>query len=452
MSMAPGSARSPNASRGSSADRNRDRGPSPRRRVARPLPPARPLRHQRRRCHPRQDQRAWLPKPDRGTNFQHLIEQSRRELSRRIDPRPPETRHALATDRAPPPPCKARRKALQRLRVLAWIGGLLVAIGGNSCPVRLGVEMARNRFAGKSITSPNVPKPKSSASRARGSRLPRPDPRVAPPLFCRAPHGRKTAPSLTERTRIRRLQDSIDLTPLRTEADAIEVKVASGAISGPFTWIHHKPVARPGRIRSHHLPRPRSVTPPSPRLPRVLWRDDRCPGPEPHFFAVLFNCWEGLTTYPARPCSTCGPRSGSSGNSALVCHEDTRILVDAGLSARQLCERLNALGVEPDSLSAIVLTHEQRRPHPRARGLLPEAPDPHLRHPPHRPNRPGRPRALLWPGGNFEAGNSFRVGGVEIHSFPVPTRCRGSRRVPLRMRTHRPRDPQRRRPRHPAHP
>lgn len=50
--------------------------------------------------------------------------------------------------------------------------------------------------------------------------------------------------------------------------------------------------------------------------------------------------------------------SGSSGNSALVCLGETRLLVDAGLSAKQLCVRLEALGVDPDSLSGIILTHE----------------------------------------------------------------------------------------------
>ena len=42
-----------------------------------------------------------------------------------------------------------------------------------------------------------------------------------------------------ENVGIRRLQDSLELTPLRTEADAVEVKVASGAISGAVYWIHH---------------------------------------------------------------------------------------------------------------------------------------------------------------------------------------------------------------------
>ena len=50
--------------------------------------------------------------------------------------------------------------------------------------------------------------------------------------------------------------------------------------------------------------------------------------------------------------------SGSAGNSALITTENCRILVDIGFSARQICQRLGALGVAPDSLDAILLTHE----------------------------------------------------------------------------------------------
>jgi phosphoribosyl 1,2-cyclic phosphodiesterase len=50
--------------------------------------------------------------------------------------------------------------------------------------------------------------------------------------------------------------------------------------------------------------------------------------------------------------------SGSTGNSALVETAGTRLLLDAGLSARQLKKRLAECGVEPDRLDAIVLTHE----------------------------------------------------------------------------------------------
>ncbi len=50
--------------------------------------------------------------------------------------------------------------------------------------------------------------------------------------------------------------------------------------------------------------------------------------------------------------------SGSTGNSTIVECGTTRILIDAGLSARQLCVRLESLDIDPASISAILLTHE----------------------------------------------------------------------------------------------
>lgn len=50
--------------------------------------------------------------------------------------------------------------------------------------------------------------------------------------------------------------------------------------------------------------------------------------------------------------------SGSGGNSALVECGSTRLLIDAGLSAKQILLRLLALGVSPESLTGILLTHE----------------------------------------------------------------------------------------------
>jgi len=58
--------------------------------------------------------------------------------------------------------------------------------------------------------------------------------------------------------------------------------------------------------------------------------------------------------------------SGSSGNATLVTFGARRVLVDAGLSARELTLRLAASGVTPDQLSAILLSHEH---HDHARGL-----------------------------------------------------------------------------------
>ncbi len=50
--------------------------------------------------------------------------------------------------------------------------------------------------------------------------------------------------------------------------------------------------------------------------------------------------------------------SGSRGNATLVSAASTHILVDAGFSGRELARRLGAAGIEPEEISAIVLTHE----------------------------------------------------------------------------------------------
>jgi phosphoribosyl 1,2-cyclic phosphodiesterase len=50
--------------------------------------------------------------------------------------------------------------------------------------------------------------------------------------------------------------------------------------------------------------------------------------------------------------------SGSSGNCALITTTHTRVLVDAGLSSKQIVLRLEAAGVKPDALDGILLTHE----------------------------------------------------------------------------------------------
>ncbi len=50
--------------------------------------------------------------------------------------------------------------------------------------------------------------------------------------------------------------------------------------------------------------------------------------------------------------------SGSGGNATLVCCGDTRILIDCGFGVRETERRLARLGVEPASLSAILVTHE----------------------------------------------------------------------------------------------
>jgi phosphoribosyl 1,2-cyclic phosphodiesterase len=52
--------------------------------------------------------------------------------------------------------------------------------------------------------------------------------------------------------------------------------------------------------------------------------------------------------------------SGSKGNSTVVTGGHTRILVDAGLSCRELFKRMTAADEDPASLDAIIVTHEHQ--------------------------------------------------------------------------------------------
>jgi phosphoribosyl 1,2-cyclic phosphodiesterase len=52
--------------------------------------------------------------------------------------------------------------------------------------------------------------------------------------------------------------------------------------------------------------------------------------------------------------------SGSKGNSTIVCGGRTHILVDAGLSCRELFRRMKLAGEDPATLDAIVITHEHQ--------------------------------------------------------------------------------------------
>ncbi|HLJ77870.1 MAG TPA: MBL fold metallo-hydrolase [Acidobacteriaceae bacterium] len=52
--------------------------------------------------------------------------------------------------------------------------------------------------------------------------------------------------------------------------------------------------------------------------------------------------------------------SGSKGNSTIVSSARTRILVDAGLSCRELIKRMRAAEEDPEALDAILITHEHQ--------------------------------------------------------------------------------------------
>src|ERR1700744_2080235 len=52
--------------------------------------------------------------------------------------------------------------------------------------------------------------------------------------------------------------------------------------------------------------------------------------------------------------------SGSKGNSTVISSSRTRVLVDAGLSCRELLKRMAIAGEDPSALDAILITHEHQ--------------------------------------------------------------------------------------------
>lgn len=109
--------------------------------------------------------------------------------------------------------------------------------------------------------------------------------------------------------------------------------------------------------------------------------------------------------------------SGSSGNGWLVEHGTTRLLVDCGFTLAETRARLARLGLEPDDLTAVLVTHEHGD-HLRGVGALARR---HrlpvwMTHGTHRAGRAGRLDALQL----FDAHRAFTVGDLQVEPFPVP--------------------------------
>jgi phosphoribosyl 1,2-cyclic phosphodiesterase len=111
--------------------------------------------------------------------------------------------------------------------------------------------------------------------------------------------------------------------------------------------------------------------------------------------------------------------SGSGGNCTLVETEKTAFLVDAGLSCRQIAERLVAVGRSLDDVDAVLLTHEHND-HTSALAVLCKR-----RAIPVFANRFTAEGVALDSGVRvawrvFETGRGFDVGDMTVESFSVP--------------------------------
>jgi phosphoribosyl 1,2-cyclic phosphodiesterase len=112
--------------------------------------------------------------------------------------------------------------------------------------------------------------------------------------------------------------------------------------------------------------------------------------------------------------------SGSSGNAALFRVHKTCILIDAGLSARDLIERLDRAGEDIERVDVILVTHEH---HDHAAALPVLARSHRFRGDIYLTE--GTARAISWGDAEprlkvFSSGDCFEVGSVSVQSFAVP--------------------------------
>ena len=117
--------------------------------------------------------------------------------------------------------------------------------------------------------------------------------------------------------------------------------------------------------------------------------------------------------------------SGSTGNAAFLSTSKTRVLIDAGLSVKELTRRLAEIGEKPEDLDAILITHEHcdhisglpRLVRARAKKKKPIAVF---------LSRLTAPM-IEWEGmeeappvEHFQAGSAWTVGDISVQSFGIP--------------------------------
>jgi len=116
----------------------------------------------------------------------------------------------------------------------------------------------------------------------------------------------------------------------------------------------------------------------------------------------------------------CVLASGSSGNVAFVATNRTRILVDAGLSFKELQRRLSIIGESADCFDAILVTHEHCD---HVSGLLRWARKFKLKTPIYVSRLTYS--CIDWEGcqppvERFQAGTDWTIGDIKVESFTIP--------------------------------
>lgn len=110
--------------------------------------------------------------------------------------------------------------------------------------------------------------------------------------------------------------------------------------------------------------------------------------------------------------------SGSSGNALYLASDTHKLLIDNGLTFRELTRRLGVMGAAPEELDAVLVTHEHGD-HVGGIGTLARRCDVPVFITPDTaaqlPQRVGPLPKVQY----FTAGDSLRFGDLEVESFPV---------------------------------
>ena len=110
--------------------------------------------------------------------------------------------------------------------------------------------------------------------------------------------------------------------------------------------------------------------------------------------------------------------SSSAGNSAFISDGATHLLVDCGLSRKETFARLEANGVDPSCIDAILVTHEHCDHVSGLPAIAKKLQKPvYLTQPTAEALETGKEAEFFRP---FQAGASFVIGSIEVQSFSLP--------------------------------
>lgn len=127
--------------------------------------------------------------------------------------------------------------------------------------------------------------------------------------------------------------------------------------------------------------------------------------------------------------------SGSTGNAVLICAGATRVLVDAGMSARETARRLAVVGEDLTRLDGVIITHEHGDHAGGLRVLLKsldcpvyisgETRDAYIRERAHNSSSSSdeprkRADALRDRTDEISSSRDFRIGEIDFHPFTIP--------------------------------